>query len=79
MDLESADTKTQTQLVKDWVTEKYGDDMLLRDRAFCLALEAIETMPAIADESNETPESMIAITMKLANEIFNFLKGNQNV
>lgn len=47
----------------------------LRDRAFELALEAINTMPAIADESSETPESMIAITMKLTNEIYNFLKG----
>lgn len=47
----------------------------LRDRAFELALQAIETMPAIADENNETPDSMIAITMKLANEIYNFLKG----
>lgn len=47
----------------------------IRDRAFELALEAINTMPAIADEGNESPEAMIAITMKLANEIYVFLKG----
>lgn len=47
----------------------------IRDRAFELALDAIATMPAIADENNEPPERMIAITMRLANEIYNFLKG----
>lgn len=56
-----------------------ASDYDMRDRAFMLTIDAIETMPAIVDECNETPESMIAITMKLANEIYNFLKGNQNV
>ena len=60
---------------KPQVVVEITNDYELRDRAFELALEAINTMPAIADESNETPESMIAITMKLANEIYNFLKG----
>jgi hypothetical protein len=49
------------------------NDYERRDRAYELALETINVMPAIADESNETPESMIAITLKLANEIYKFL------
>lgn len=49
------------------------NDYERRDRAYELALETINTMPAIADESNETPDSMIAITLKLANEIYKFL------
>lgn len=49
------------------------NDYERRDRAYELALETINTMPAIADESTETPDSMIAITLKLANEIYKFL------
>lgn len=49
------------------------NDYERRDRAYELALETINTMPAIADESNETPDSMIAITLKLANAIYKFL------
>lgn len=49
------------------------NDYERRDRAYELALETINTMPAIVDESNETPDSMIAITLKLANEIYKFL------
>ena len=65
---------------------KIGDTQVLvqttneyerRDRAFELALETINVMPAIADESNETPESMIAITLKLANEIYKFLDAQE--
>jgi len=67
-------------------TMKIGDTQVLvqttneyerRDRAFELALETINVMPAIADESNETPESMIAITLKLANEIYKFLDAQE--
>jgi len=65
---------------------KIGDTQVLvqttneyerRDRAYELALETINVMPAIADESNETPESMIAITLKLANEIYKFLDAQE--
>ena len=61
-----------TEAVKAWVDKTYGEDTLLRDRAFCLAIEALETISiSVEDSAEELARTLIT----LANNIYHFLKG----
>ena len=61
-----------TETVKAWVDKTYGEDALLRDRAFCLAIEALDTVSISVEDS---AEALARTLITLANNIYYFLKG----
>lgn len=54
------------------------DDHALRIRAVELAIEAFNRTDAYVD-GDYTSQNITAFLLKLADDIYNFLKGNENV
>jgi hypothetical protein len=54
------------------------DDSTLRIKAVELAIEAFSNTDAYVD-GDYTSQNVTAFLLKLADDIYNFLKGNENV
>lgn len=63
----------EEKLVSEWAHARFGDDTILRDRAICLAMEAIQTSNFDFEETDDLANTIMMIAAKM----FDFMKGQK--